>query len=318
MIETRVSVVITAYNSEAYIADAIQSVLNQSRAVDEIVVVDDGSTDCTRRVVAEFADQGIKCIQQQNSGSGAARNKGIGETSGELIAFLDADDMWLENKTRLQLEYLAAHPKAALVSGYARWWNVNTDTSYIRGKLPRDMEFLRRELLVHNVIGNPSMVMVRRSALEQVGLFSEQIRWGQDWELWQRLIRHYDAGMVPEPVTVYRWHQQNLSHMRQWERMLSYWNVSRSAIRQSRPIWRRPLLFARSWSNFTYRRAMYAIQFAFPRWRNLGYALSALLAYPFEMTREKTSAVIRSITGDAIYRTVKDSVRSRMQAGGTE
>ena len=318
MIEARVSVVITTYNNAEYIADAIQSVLNQSRAVDEIVVVDDGSTDSTRRVVADFADQGIKFIQQQNKGAGAARNKGIRETSGEFIAFLDADDMWLENKTRLQVEYLAAHPDAALVSGYARWWNVNSDKAYIRGKMPRDMKDLRRELLVRNVLGNPSMVMVRRSALEKVGLFSEKIRWGQDWELWQRLVQLYDAGMVPEPVTMYRWHQHNLSHVRKWERILSYWNVSRSAILQSEPIGRRPFLFARSWSNFTYRRAMYALKFAFPRWRSFWYASTALLVYPFEMTREKMSALFRSITGDAMYRNAKQAVRSRLHAGGPE
>ncbi len=318
MIEARVSAVITAYNCEAYIADAIQSVLNQSRAVDEIVVVDDGSTDGTRRVVADFYDQGIKFIQQQNRGAGAARNRGIRETSAEYIAFLDADDIWLEDKTRLQLEYLTTHPNAALVSGYARWWNVISDKVYIRGESLRGMQFLRRELLVRNVLGNPSMVMVRRSALESAGLFSETIRWGQDWELWQRLVQHYEAGMVPEPVTIYRWHQDNLSQVRKWERILSYWHVSRAAILGSKPVWLRPLLFARSWSNFTYRRAMYAIQFRFPRWRNLWYALVALLVYPFEMTREKLSAVVRALTGDEKYRSAKRAIRSRFQMGGPE
>jgi succinoglycan biosynthesis protein ExoO len=76
MIETRVSAIITAYNSEAFIAEAIHSVLKQARAVDEIVVVDDGSTDGTRRVVAEFADQGIKFIQQHNVGAGGCAQQG--------------------------------------------------------------------------------------------------------------------------------------------------------------------------------------------------------------------------------------------------
>jgi glycosyltransferase involved in cell wall biosynthesis len=316
MIEARVSVVITAYNSESFVADAIQSVLNQSRAVDEIVVVDDGSNDATRRVVAEFADQGIKFIQQQNMGAGAARNKGIRETSGEFIAFLDADDMWFEDKTRLQVQYLWDHPTAALVSGFAHWWNLASDKVRMRGKVPRDMNSLRREMLVHNVLGNPSMVMLRRSALEEVGLFSERIRWGQDWELWQRLVQRFDAGMIPEPVTIYRWHQDNLSHVRKWERILSYWNVSRSAILKSMPAWRRPVLFARSWSSFTYHRAKYAIRFAYPRWRRIWYALAAFFAYPFEMTREKMSAVIHSIAGEKSYRKAKQALRSRMQAGG--
>src|SRR5215216_6049450 len=214
MIEARVSAIITAYNSEAFIAEAIQSILDQSRVVDEIVVVDDGSTDTTRQVVAEFADQGIKFIQQQNSGAGAARNKGIRETSGEFIAFLDADDIWLENKTRLQVNYLLAHPEAALVSSFARWWNVAKNTIRISGRLLKNRKTLRREILVHNVLGNPSMVMLRRSALAETGLFNEKIRWGQDWELWQRLVKRFDAAVIPESLTIYRWHKDNLSHIR--------------------------------------------------------------------------------------------------------
>jgi glycosyltransferase involved in cell wall biosynthesis len=318
MSETRVSAVITAYNSEAFIADAIKSVLTQNRVVDEIVVVDDGSTDGTRRIVAEFADEGIKYILQPNSSAGAARNRGIRETSGDFIAFLDADDFWLKDKTRLQVKYLEDQPNAALVSGFARWWNVDKDFIRISGKVFKNMRTLRRELLVHNVIGNPSMVMVRRSALEQGGVFDEKIRWGQDWDLWIRLIDKFEAAVLPEPLTVYRWHQDNLSHVRRWERLLSYWNVSKNAILKSEPAWRRPWLMMRSWSNQTYRRAMYAMRFNFPRWRQLSYALAAFFVYPFELTRKKSGAVVRAIFGEQIYRSGKKLVGSRAQAGGPE
>ena len=318
MIEARVSAIITAYNSEAFIAEAIKSVLGQSRAVDEIVVVDDGSTDHTRLIVAEFADQGIKFIQQHNKGAGGARNRGIQETSGDFIAFLDADDIWLQDKTRRQLSYFSEHPNAALVSGFAHWWNVAKDTVRVTGRVPHSMNNLRREILVHNILGNPSMVMMRRSALAEVGVFNESIRWGQDWELWMRLVERFDAGVVPEPVTIYRWHRDNLSHIRRWERLLSYWHVSLNGIRKSRPAWRRPWLWARSWSNFTYRRAMYAIQYAFPRWRHIWYAAAAFLVYPFEMTSEKLGAVARALFGDRMYQAGKRVLRSRLQARGQE
>jgi glycosyltransferase involved in cell wall biosynthesis len=318
MIEKRVSAVITAYNSEAFIADAIKSVLDQSRVVDEIVVVDDGSTDGTRRVVTEFEDQGIKYILQPNSSAGAARNRGLRETSGDYIAFLDADDFWLPNKIRQQIHYLENNPSAALVSGFARWWNVTKDTVRISGKRVKDMKTLRREILVHNVIGNPSMVMLRRSALEDVGVFDDSIRWGQDWDLWIRLVEKYDANVLEEPLTVYRWHQDNLSHVRRWERLLSYWNVSRKAIRGSKPAWRRPWLLMRSWSNQTYRRAMYAIRFKYPRWRQIYYAALALCAYPFEMTREKVAAVIRALFGEKIYQGGRNLIGSHAQTGGQE
>lgn len=318
MIERRVSAIVTAYNSEAFIAEAIQSILNQTRAVDEIVIVDDGSTDSTRRVVAEFADQGIKFIQQQNQGAGAARNKGIRETSGEYIAFLDADDIWLENKTRLQFDYLNAHPEVGMVSGFARWWNTAKNTVRISGTPVKNMRTLQREILVHNMLGNPSMAMVRRSALEEVGLFDEHIRWGQDWELWMRLVERFEAAVIPEPVTIYRWHRENLSHIRRWERLLSYWHVSWKGIRKSRPVWRRAWLWARSWSSFTYRRAMYAIRYDFPRWRQIWYAAAALFVYPFEMTREKTGALVRALFGDRMYQAGKRVLRSEAEARGPE
>jgi len=318
MSEKRVSAVITAYNSEAYIADAINSILKQTRVVDEILVVDDGSTDGTRRVVAEFAEQGIKYIQQPNSSAGAARNRGIRETSGDFIAFLDADDMWLEEKTRLQVQYLEEHPNAALVSSFARWWNVDKDTVRISGTPVKSMKSLRREIFIHNLIGNPSMVMVRRSALEEQGVFDDAIRWGQDWELWIRLIERYDAAVIPEPLILYRWHSDNLSHVRRWERLLSFWNVSRNAILKSKPVWRRPWLLIRSWSNQTYRRAMYATRFGYPRWRQIYYAVAAFLSYPFEMTREKLGVVARAVLGEKIYKSGKGLLRSRAQAGGPE
>lgn len=318
MSESRVSAVITAYNSEAFIGEAIKSVLNQSRPVDEIVVIDDGSTDGTRRVVSEFAEQGIKYILQPNSSAGAARNRGIRETSGDFIAFLDADDCWLADKIRLQVQYLEQHQHAALVSGFARWWNVSKDTVRISGQVVRNMNTLRRELLVHNVIGNPSMVMVRRTALESEGVFDDRIRWGQDWDLWIRLVKKYDAAVLPEPLTVYRWHSDNLSHVRRWERLLSYWNVSKNAIRTSKPAWRRPWLLMRSWSNQTYRRAMYAIRYDYPRWRQVYYALSAFFVYPLEMTREKMGALVRALFGEKIYQSGKRLAQSRAEAGGPE
>jgi glycosyltransferase involved in cell wall biosynthesis len=318
MSETRVSAVITAYNSEAFIADAIKSVLNQNRVVDEIVVVDDGSTDATRQIVAEFEDQGIKYILQPNSSAGASRNRGIRETSGDFIAFLDADDFWLKDKTRLQAKYLVDHPDAALVSGFARWWNSDKDTIRTSGKVVKSIRTLRREILVHNRIGNPSMVMVRRSALEQVGVFDEKIRWGQDWDLWIRLVEKFEAAVLPEPLTVYRWHQDNLSHVRRWERLHSYWSVSKNAILKSKPAWRRPWLLMRSWSNQTYHRATYSIRFNAPRWRQLYYALGSFFVYPLELTREKFGVVVRAIFGEQIYQSGKRLVGSRAQAGGPE
>ena len=101
--QTTVSAIITTYNYGRFIEGAIDSVLHQTRPPDEVVVVDDGSTDDTAAIVARYRSRGVRYIYQQNAGAGSARNRGIQATSGELVAFLDADDRWLPDKIALQL-----------------------------------------------------------------------------------------------------------------------------------------------------------------------------------------------------------------------
>jgi glycosyltransferase involved in cell wall biosynthesis len=311
-----VSAIITAYNSEVFVAEAISSVLEQTYPVDEIVVVDDGSTDHTRDIVESFSQKGVRYIYQENRGPGAARNCGIRETSGELIAFLDADDVWLKNKIKMQLDFLSEHPDVALVSGFAWWWNVIEDDRFVSGEVPKSIASLRRDIMVHNKIGNPSRVMLRRSVLRDAGVFSENIRWGQDWDLWIRIITRYNAAILPKPLIVYRWHEKNLSHTSRWERLYSYWNVSRWAIQSNHPNWQRPLLMLRSWSLFTHRRAKYLIRQKGPRWQQIVYAVGAFFAYPIDMSWGKFNTMVRALVGDGFYQNSKRFIRLWLHAQG--
>lgn len=315
MPKLRVSAIITAYNSEMFIADAISSVLSQSRPVDDILVVDDGSTDKTREIVTSFSQQGVRYKYQENQGPGAARNYGLRETSGDLVAFLDADDIWLKDKTENQLKFLADHPDMALVAGFAWWWNVTMNTCSTVGDVPPHLQALRRDMMVYNKIGNPSRVMLRRSALAEVGEFNPSIRWGQDWDLWIRIVMNCNAAIQPIPVIVYRWHEKNLSHNRRWERLYSYWNVARRGIRAYWPPRQQPLLMLRSWSLFTLRRARYMLEEGW-RWRALGYAAAAFLAYPTDMGSDKLKTLLRSVVGEKIYLYSKQWFRSRFQSRG--
>ncbi len=314
MTEPRVSAIITAYNSEAFIADAITSVLGQSRPVDEILVVDDGSTDHTREIVARYEVQGVSYHFQENSGASAARNLGIQRSTGDFVAFLDADDEWLEDKNRVQVEYLAAHPEVALLSGLYLWWNVPKGTRRQRGRVPGGVKTLRREILVRNVIGNPSMCMARRTAILEAGLFDTKLRLCEDFDLWNRMAARFDMAVLPTPVIVYRWHPGNKSATHRWERFISTWEISRRAIARSRPAWQRPWLVARAWSSFTHRKAVYAIEHRFPRWQQIAYEVSASLAYPLDDTSEKVRTLVRALMGDATYQSMKHFIRSRLQA----
>ena len=168
-----VSVVIPTYDSAAVLTDAIDSVLAQTRPADEIIVVDDGSTDDTAQVCKAYGDR-IRCIRQENQGASVARNTGIAAACGNWLAFLDADDTWEPQKLALQLDALAQHPEADFAVTAALVWSPDDRTYYqYRWDGPIEPDTMRAELLVRNIFtGICSSLLVRREALESVGCFA--------------------------------------------------------------------------------------------------------------------------------------------------
>lgn len=294
-----VSAIVTAYNAAAFIQEALDSVLAQTHPADEIVVVDDGSTDNTAALVATYAARGVRCVTQPNQGAGAARNRGLAETTGEWVAFLDGDDLWLPDKLERQLAYATAHPEVALLSGPKIWWDVARDTRSVKALArPRQPQ---REILVRNFIGNPSQALLRRAAVQEVGNFDPTVRWGQDWDLWMRLLNHYPFALLPDPLIIYRWHSANLSAGGGWPRLASYWRVAqRGILTFAPPLWR-PWLLARAYSLITYDRARLARRQNQPWARQVGYALLALGLFPFEKTGDKLKACVAAALGAERY-----------------
>jgi glycosyltransferase involved in cell wall biosynthesis len=292
--QPRVSAIITAYNCAEFVGEAIESVLGQTRPVDEIVVVDDGSTDDTAAVMQAYAARGVRYVYQDNQGAGGARNRGIEETTGELVTFLDGDDTWYPDKTAVQLAYLAAHPATGLVSGERMWWRVSTNQRNVkRYALPPGKD-LRREILVQNVVGNPSMTMIRRSVIERVGLFNRSLRWGEDWEFFIRVAYDSPIGFVHQPVIVYRWHPGNLSHDRMWMQLDCFLNISRRAIATYASHWHAVLL-ARSISRIEFLKAERAFNDSLSMWRQIYHAGRSVVIYPFENTFSKVRVLTRSV-----------------------
>ena len=196
----RVSVVIPAYNAEAYLEECVRSVLTQTHAVTEVLIVDDGSTDGTK-ILAESFGAPVRLLQQKQGGPARARNLGVNEAVGEWIAFLDADDFWLPDKVEKQLLALAADPEAILC--YTGLLALKLDGSRIVVPPPA-LSQVDSMLSLTNVGIPPSAVMLRRSTLLCVGGFSEVQRGCEDWDLWFRLRRLGRFCVVPEAVTVYR------------------------------------------------------------------------------------------------------------------
>lgn len=198
-----ISVVIPSYNSAALLPRCIESILNQTVPVKEIFIIDDGSQDNTGLVARTFPAP-VRLIQQTNAGAAVARNTGITASTGEWIAFLDADDRWLPEKLERQLECAAIHPSAELIYSDAAVMdedNVKVG-DYLSDKRPASGLVFDR--LLHSFFILPSTVLARRSALLEVGMFKSSLREMEDYDLWLRLSRLCPFQLVPQCLTLYQ------------------------------------------------------------------------------------------------------------------
>lgn len=195
-----VSVVVGSFNGERYLAEAIESALAQDHPAVEVVVVDDGSTDATPDIVARYP---VRSIRQPNGGQGAAKNTGVAAARGELIAFLDHDDVWFPAKLSRQVEALAARPEAA--GALARLEVLLEPGVPHPPWLTRSREYPWFP---------PSSWLLRRAAFEQVGPF-DTVSIGPDFD-W--MLRARDSGaqfeIVEGPLGRYRFHGENVSYRR--------------------------------------------------------------------------------------------------------
>ena len=205
-----VSVIIPAYNSEAYVADAIRSVLEQEADGLECIVVDDGSTDSTGRIAKAF--ERVRYIHQHNAGVSAARNRGIGEERGESVAFLDADDSWLPAKLARQLDALrGAGPHVGLV--YCRLYETDEELNVVSERTAPEPEVaLRNTLLMEPPVVSISQTgLVPRKVLDDVGGFDTRLSTSADTDMVLRIGRRYRLVGVAEPLVLYRTHGSQMS-----------------------------------------------------------------------------------------------------------
>lgn len=191
----RVSVVIPTYNSAAMVKEAIESALAQSYSDFEIVVIDDGSTDDTEGVVRQYGDR-VRYFKQENQGVSAARNAGIKHSSGEYVAFLDSDDLWLPEKLAEQIPLFDDDPKLGLV--YSDWavvsGNAMLQTSYLKD-LPASSGYVFDELIQSGFILT-SGVVLRRACVDDVGAFDKSLAIAQDYDLWLRISYRWKVQLV--------------------------------------------------------------------------------------------------------------------------
>lgn len=223
---SKVSVIIPAHNQAAFIGAAIDSVMSQSEADWECIVVDDGSSDDTGSVTEDRIrrDRRIRLVSQPNAGPSAARNLGLRMTSAPLVQFLDADDVLGPRKLELHSRILSASPSVDLVYGRARYFTgLGSDP-------PQPLEWIkmparqspsgRGVALVTAILEDNIMVveapLIRRTLFESAGAFDPVLRSMEDWELWLRFALkgaafHFEPTMEPDACVFVRIHDQNAS-----------------------------------------------------------------------------------------------------------
>lgn len=194
---TKFSVVIPTFNRAHTLPRALGSVLGQSLTLWEVIVVDDGSTDTTKQVVAECAakDSRIRYVKTENRGVSAARNTGARLATGKWLAFLDSDDEWLPNKLELQDPLTE---KFAWIHGEEIWIRngnqVNKKTKHTKG----GGDVFQKAVDICFI--SPSTTLIRKDVFESTGGFKEDFPTCEDYELWLRLAAHYPIGFVERPV----------------------------------------------------------------------------------------------------------------------
>lgn len=294
-----ISVVIPCFNAEHFVAATLRSVLAQGVDGVEVVVVDDGSSDASAAVVAQMSGD-VRLIRQPNAGVAVARNTGLQAARGRLVAFLDADDIWLPGKLAAQLALLETNPGVRMCCSAWEVWNSlePEPTPELFSHLSQQLGgagsawegasgWIYPELLLDCVVWT-STVLAERSLFSEIGAFDPTLRIGEDYDLWLRASRVTPILRVPRPLALYRMHPTSITKGAAREnfkaqvigRALEKWGLSSPDGRQAdRAAVQRTL--ARSWSDFAGSQldAGDSEQARRSAWRALRFAPGQLLAW---------------------------------------
>jgi len=200
---TGISVIIPTYNRASFLGRALDSVCRQTMACDEIIVVDDGSSDTTYEIVDTFAREcevPVHYIFQENGGPARARNTGIRIAKFSHLAFLDSDDHWQKNKLQLQFNGLAANPDMVICHTQERWYRRGIHLNQKKIHQPRSGNIFKHCLQLCAV--GMSTVMVKKELFDTVGLFNEEFRCCEDYDMWLRVANKFPFLLIPTPLTI--------------------------------------------------------------------------------------------------------------------
>lgn len=209
---TKVSILMPVYNAEQYLAEAIDSILNQTFGDWELILINDGSTDSSEDIISRYKDNRISYYKNsENKGLIYTRNRLIEIAGGEYIAFLDSDDLSLPDRLKTQVDFLDNNPQYAMCGTWGKMID-GKGNSLRKINMPAEYESIKCSLLFISTFVQSS-IMIRREVLLQ-NPYDKDFPLAEDYELWCRLSRSYKLKNIPKHLTCYRWHGDNISQSR--------------------------------------------------------------------------------------------------------
>jgi len=200
-----ISSIIPTYNRAEFLTRAIESILNQTYNIDEIIVVDDGSTDNTKEILRKYKN--IKIIKTQNLGVSHARNSGIKNAKNEWVSFLDSDDTWMKDKIEKQIHFHTNNPKILISHTHEKWIRNNKSIKY-----PTSLKKPNGNCFLDNISKckiATSSVMMHKSIFENIGYFDENMSVCEDYDIFLKISLKYEIGLLEdELITKYAGHDQ--------------------------------------------------------------------------------------------------------------
>lgn len=301
-----VSIVMPVYNTERYLPEAVRSVLAQTFQNWELLVLNDESPGDARGVMDEFDDPRIRFLEHKNGGPAFTRNRGMQESRGDFIAFLDSDDVWLPEKLDKQLDLFRRNPDAGVV--YSQRETIDEQGRVLRGYKPRlHSGMILDHLYVDNFVCMSSAIM-KRAVFEKVGLIDERLRMSEDFDYWLRVACFFSFAPLDEALVRYRVHTAQVSTKTDY-RIKTVWEIRERFERE----------FGQ-YVGFRARRRAKALHYSHKAYRNESLAprgavladyLRALLWYPPD--RFSWRGVLRLLTPRLLVRLYR-RLRNRPEA----
>jgi len=307
-----VSVIIPTYNRAIFLVEAINSVLEQTYKNYEIIVIDDGSTDSTSEIIKQFENK-IRYFYQENKGPSAARNAGIKNAEGDLVAFIDSDDVWLAEKLSQQVQLFDENHRLGLVSSayYSCDSNLNINR-VIKDDRLTNKKYILRKLFVRNIFPTPT-VLVKRVCFEKVGLFNESYGFAEDWEMWMRIALKYDVAYIRTPLCRCRRHNSSITFRKEEENFNDWMKVIKENFKRGKEkygnIYHNVLLRkAKSWY---YLNVSYHYSCKSDMGNEMKYLRKSLMEWPLLIDKKYIlTALLSKLVGHKTYSRIKNLFNS--------